>query len=178
MEKYPNLFLWRTGEYAKEHLKTIEDVDIIYKDKEYNVRFKFYCQTVLKVRTINKRTGAKLKRPVYSTCNELAVYVLYKKLVKTRDNQTPHYEWRYFEELEKELNQDRQTYTRENILKVVNLYKKGKKFIDVYFINDTALYTIAKNLQYQKRNGRVIAICNCSVDIITGKIIQQKAKEV
>lgn len=178
MGKYPNLFLWKTGEYEKEHLKTIEDVNIIYKDKEYNVRFKFYCQTVPQVRTINKRTGAKLKKPVYSTYNKLVVYVLYKKLVKTRDNQNLHYEWRYFEELEKELNQDRQTYTQENILKVVNLYKKVKKFINTYSIKDTALYTIAKNLQYQKRNGRVIAICNCSVDIITGKIIQQKAKEV
>lgn len=135
------------GTDIKNHrVRVLENIDILYKDKEYNMFFEFLHGVHWHYRTENKRNGAPLKKPVYTidVNDGLFIDTQFERLEGTWSDGTPYYSsWRK-SDLEREFFNKHLEYTRKNILKVVNRYKVGEKFTEVCLIEETAANIIRK----------------------------------
>ena len=131
----------------KNHrVRVVENVDIIYKGKPYNMFFEFTQGNHWRYRTTNKRTGAPLKKPVYEVILKDALFIdtQFERLEGTWEDGTPYYSsWRK-SDLEREFWEEHHAYTKKDVLEVVNRYKVGEKFTDVCLIEETAANIIRK----------------------------------
>ena len=126
----------------KNHrVRTLENIDIIYKGVKYNMFFEFTQCVHWHYRHENKRTGAPLKRPVYmiDVADGLGIDTQYEC---TNEN---GFEMSYrCRNLEREVWEEHREYTRHNILEVVNRYKVGCPYTDVKLVEETAADIIRK----------------------------------
>lgn len=124
------------GTDIKNHrVRTLENIDIIYKGIPYNMFFEFTQCTHWHYRRENKRTGAPLKHPVYTVDvkDGLGIDSQYEKINESG------FEMSYrCRALEAEFWAEHREYSRRNILEVVNRYKVGAPFTDVKLVKETA----------------------------------------
>jgi hypothetical protein len=109
----------------KNHrIRTVENIDIIYKGKKYNMFFEFTHCEHWNYRKTNKRTGAPLKNPVKEiiTKDGLHVETEFEVLEKVFADGTPFYSSYRKCDLELEIWNKHYEYTKKNILEIVNKY--------------------------------------------------------
>ena len=115
----------------------VENIDICYKGKTYNMFFEF-CQGAHRCyRKTNKRTGAPLKREVEEIIIKDGLYIntCFDKLERVAEDGIPLYtSWRN-SALEQEFYEEHHGYTREDILEVVNRYNIGEPFTEVCLLD-------------------------------------------
>ena len=132
---------------VKNHrVSVLENIDISYKGKTYNMFFEFLQGKHWHYRKENLRTGKPLKHPVYTVDVIDGMYIdtQYEKLEGYWNDGTPRYSsWRN-REFEREFYNEHLEITRKNILKVVNRYKIGEKFTEVKLVDETAAEIIRK----------------------------------
>jgi hypothetical protein len=124
----------------KNHrVRTIENIDIIYKGEKYNMFFEFTFSEHFKYRTVNKRTGKPLKHPVKEIIgkNCLNVDTQFEKKEKNLYGKEWMSSWRKLD-LEMEVHEKHYLYNKKNILKIVNKYKIGEKFTDICLVKDVS----------------------------------------
>lgn len=152
MEKN-TLYLLEMGMYdndistdIKNHrIRVIENIDIVYKGKSYNMFFEFKQGTHRRYRTTNKRTGAPLKKAVEEIILKDGLFIdtEYEKLETDKNGFTWKSSWRK-SDLEREIFEEHHAYTKKDILDVVNRYKVGEKFTDICLIETAAANIIKK----------------------------------
>lgn len=122
----------------KNHrVRVTENIDIIYKGKNYNMFFEFCLATHRRYRTTNKRTGAPLKKPVEEIIlnDGLHLDTQFEKLQGTWNDGTPYFSsWR-MSDLECEIWEEHHAYTKNDILEIVNRYKVGEPFTEICLID-------------------------------------------
>lgn len=120
---------------VKNHrVRVLENIDIIYKGKKYNMFFEFSHGIHRRYRTTNKRTGAPLKKAVEEIILKDGLYITTQfEKIEWKDG-TPYFSsWRN-SELESEFYNEHHEYTKKDILEIVNRYKVGEKFTDICLI--------------------------------------------
>lgn len=138
---------------VKNHrVRVIENIDIVYKGKKYNMFFEFTQGEHCNYRTTNKRTGAQLKKAVKETILKDGIYIdtQFEKLETDSTGRTWFSSWRK-SDLEEEFYKEHLAYTKESILKIVNRYKIGAPFTDVCLIETTAADIIRKKGGYREK---------------------------
>lgn len=138
----------------KNHrVRVIENIDIQYKGKPYNMFFEFTQGTHRRHRTTNKRTGKPLKHPVEEIILKDGLFIdtQYEKTETDRTGRTWESSWRH-SELEKEFWSEHHKYTKADILEVVNKYKTGEPFTDICLIETTAREIIRKKGGYREKD--------------------------
>lgn len=139
----------------KNHrVRVLENIDIMYDGKPYNMFFEFLQGRHWHYRTENKRTGAPLKKPVYTVDVNDGLYLdtQYDVITEYCKDGTPlTLSYRNIA-FEKEFYSMHLEYTRKNILKVVNRYKIGAKFTEVVLIEEAAAAIIRKEGGYRERD--------------------------
>lgn len=126
-----------SGDVNNHRVRVVDNIDIIFEGKQYNLFFEFTQRTSYRYRTTNKRTGKELKHPVYELINKngLGIDTQYEKEEK-ESNYTWFSSWR-LSALEKEVYNSNPEYTRKNILDIVNKYAV-KPFDKVVLIEEEA----------------------------------------
>ena len=114
----------------KNHrVRVIENIDIIYKGKKFNMFFEFTQGTHRRYRTTNKRTGAPPKKAVKEIILKDGLYIdtEFKKLEGTRKDGKPYYGSYRESDFEREIWEEHHAYTKKDILEIVNRYKVGNR---------------------------------------------------
>lgn len=147
---------------VKNHrVRVLENIDIMYDGKTYNMFFEFLQGKHWHYRTENKRTGAPLKKPVYTIDLDDGMYLdtQYDIISSYFNDGTPITSSYRNSTFEREFYNMHLEYTRENILKVVNRYKIGAKYTGVVLVKEAALNIILKEGGYRELDivGKVIA---------------------
>ncbi len=140
---------------VKNHrVRVLENIDIMYAGKTYNMFFEFLQGKHWHYRTENKRTGAPLKKPVYTVDLEDGMYLdtQYDVIHSYFKDGTPITLSYRHSTFEREFYDMHLEYTRENILKVVNRYKIGAKYTGVVLVKEAALNIILKEGGYCERD--------------------------
>ena len=125
-----------TTDVKNHRVRVIENIDIIYKGKKYNMFFEFCQCTHWNYRTTNKRTGAPLKKAIKETLvvDGLRLDTQFEEIGGTWDDGTPYYNSYGKSDLEKEIWEKHYKYTQKNILEIVNRYALEKydciEFVD------------------------------------------------
>lgn len=131
----------------KNHrVRVVKNIDILYKGEKFNMFFEFMQGKHWHFRTENKRTGAPLKKPVYTVdlMDGLYIDTEYERLGGYFGDGMPWYSSFRKSDLEKEFYNEHHAYTRKDILEVVNRYKIGEKFDAVCLVEETATAIIKK----------------------------------
>lgn len=126
-----------TTDIKNHRVRVVENIDICYKGKIYNMFFEFCQGAHRRYRKTNKRTGAPLKREVEEIIVKDGLYIdtCFEKLERVAEDGTPLYtSWRHLA-LEQEFYNEHHAYTQEDILEVVNRYKIGEKYTDICLID-------------------------------------------
>ena len=121
----------------KNHIvRVIENIDIIYKGKKYNMFFEFWQCTHWNYRTTNKRTGAPLKKPVQEIILKDALHLdtQFEELQGTWADGAPYYASYRKSDLEQEIWNEHHKYTQADILEIINRYAI-EKYDCIEFIN-------------------------------------------
>lgn len=121
----------------KNHrIRTIENIDIEYNGNRYNMFFEFTQGEHSRLRTINKKNGELLNKPVWETIIKNGLYVdaEYRKNKILSSGRIVNSSYRN-SILEKEIFEEHLEYTKENILDVVNRYKIGEKFTEIVLVD-------------------------------------------
>lgn len=126
-----------TTDVKNHRVRVIENIDIIYKGKKYNMFFEFTQCTHYNYRTTNKRTGAPLKKTIQEliTKDGLGLDTQFERLEGTwPDGKTPFYASYRKVDLEREVWNEHHEYTQKDILEIINRYAIEKydciEFID------------------------------------------------
>ena len=123
------------GKYSHEKsdipnhvLRTIENVDIIFNGKTYNMFLEFHQWDHWKYRLNNKRNGQPLKKPIRELVNDNGIFIHSSYTKQEYDPvKVYHYTVTYGHcEFEKEVNDQNYNWTKEDILEVVNKYATEK----------------------------------------------------
>ena len=135
-----------TTDIKNHRIRVIENIDIVYKGEKYNMFFEFMQGTHRRYRTINKRTGTQLKKPVEEIILKDGLFMdtQYEKLEGTWKDGTPYYSSWSRGDLEEEILKEHHAYTKKDILEIVNRYKVGEKFTDICLV-ETAAAEIIRN---------------------------------
>lgn len=181
-------------------INTIENIDIIYDGKNYNMFFEFTTNSHHKVRYNNKRTGEPLKHPVTETVVKNGIFVnteFERQEGFWPDGKTPYIASYRNSKLEHEVWEKHYTYTRENILKIINAYsiekytkvvlieEEAEKIINeiggfrekdiiqndcVYSATATETWNDEHKIvkAYKRENNKIVA--SCEVDLVTKRI--------
>lgn len=133
-------------------VNVLENVDIEYKGTLFNMFFSFSCYERYSYRTTNKRTGAPLKKMVKKLLLENGLWIdsEYSIIQKTLNGNTFEASFRN-RELENEFFQECLSYSKANILKVVNRYKVGAKYEKVVLVKEEALKIIEEIGGYREK---------------------------
>ena len=109
----------------KNHrIRTIENVDIMYKKESYNMFFEFTFWERHAYRTVNKRTGKQLKNAVNELVNPMGIGID-TEYEKDEYDDIKGYKWRSswrLSALEKEAYDMNLSYTKAGILRIINRY--------------------------------------------------------
>lgn len=112
-----------TTDIKNHRVRVIENIDIIYKGKKYNMFFEFSQCTHWDYRTTNKRTGAPLKKAIKET---LVIDGLYMDtqfdITETNSNGYTFTASYRKSDLEKEVWNEHHKYTKKDILEIINRY--------------------------------------------------------
>ena len=138
------------GDIKNHRIRTVENIDILYKGTAYNMFFEFTQGKHHRTRATNKRTGEPLKKPVVEIITENGLFIdtEYEKVEPGRDWKSS---WRN-SEFEREFFNEHREYTKKNILEVVNRYKVGEPFTSVCLIEETAREIIRKNGGWREKD--------------------------
>lgn len=139
----------------KNHrVRVIENIDIFYNGENYNMFFEFLQGRYRTTRTTNKRTGQPLKKAVMEIIVEDGLYIdtEFEKPIGVWEDGKPHFASFRNSKLEKEFFDEHMSYTKSNILEVVNRYKVGEKFTDVCLIETTAADIIRKKGGFREKD--------------------------
>ena len=173
-------------------VRVLENIDIVYKGKFYNMFFEFTTGNHWKVRTTNKRNGQPLKKPITETILRDALFVDTQFEKTETDSSERAWEMSYSKtDLERENWEKHYKYTRENVLKVINTYAI-EKYNKVILCEEEAKNIINRvggfrekdilNDFYMQKGDtwteehKIIKVCKrdnssfCEVDLETGKI--------
>lgn len=126
-----------TTDIKNHRVRVVENIDISYKGKTYNMFFEFCQGAHRRYRKTNKRTGAPLKKEVEEIIVKDGLYIdtCFDKVEGVAEDGTPFYSsWR-LGALEREFYEEHHAYTRKDILEVVNRYKIGEPFTKVCLID-------------------------------------------
>lgn len=126
-----------TTDIKNHRVRVVENIDICYKGKTYNMFFEFCQGAHRRYRTTNKRTEAPLKREVEEIIVKDGLYIntCFDKLERVAEDGTPLYtSWRH-NELEQEFYEEHREYTQKDILEVVNRYNIGEKYTNICLID-------------------------------------------
>jgi hypothetical protein len=127
------------GDIKNHRVRVLENIDIFYAGTAYNMFFEFCQWTRYTYRTTNKRTGAPLKKALRELVNPNAVCVdtQFEKEETARDGRKWLSSWRN-SALEKEIHAENPSFTRADILGIVNRYAIGAKYTKVVLIEEEA----------------------------------------
>lgn len=120
-------------------VRVIENIDIIYKGQPFNMFFEFLSWERYTYRTTNKRTGEPLKKAVKElvNINGIAVDTQFERdEVDERTGRTWQSSWRACD-LEKEISAKNYSFTRKDILSIINTYSV-EKFDKVALVEEEA----------------------------------------
>lgn len=127
-----------TTDIKNHRVRVVENIDINYKGRYYNMFFEFMQCTRYKYRTENKRTGAPLKKAIQELVHRdgLAIDTEYEVPQQTSDGYTFNASYRS-SDLEREFWNEYHAFTKKDILEVVNRYSL-KKYNKVVLIEEEA----------------------------------------
>lgn len=127
-----NLYLLEMGmndanistDIKNHRIRTVENIDIFYKGKTYNMFFEFTQCPHYNYRTTNKRTGAPLKKAVQELIikDGLHMDTQFEVLEKIFADGTPFYASYRKGDFESEIWNEHHAYTKKDILEIVNRY--------------------------------------------------------
>lgn len=132
-------------------VRVLENIDVIYKGEKYNLFFEFLQGTHRTYRTINKRTGAPLKKPVMELIKEDAICL---DTQYERPQVSGGYMWNMsyrLGTLEREIYNKHLYYTRKNVLNVVNRYAV-EKFTRVVLVEEETKKIISRIGGYREKS--------------------------
>ena len=183
----------------KNHrIDTIENIDIVYNGKKYNMFFEFTTNDHWRMRYTNKRTGEPLKKPVTETILKNGIFVgtqFERQEGFWQDGKTPFFASYRNSKLEREIWEKHYNYSRKSILEIINAYSI-KKYAKVVLIEEEATKIIKGIGGWRERNilendcvfrigetwnddHKIVKACKrennkiietCEVDLITRKI--------
>lgn len=130
-----------TGDIKNHRIRTVENIDILYKGTTYNMFFEF-------TRGTHRRHRTTIKRTEIITENGLFIDTEYEKTEPGRDWKSS----RRNSELEREFFSEHHEYTKKDILEVVNKYKTGEPFTDICLIEEAAREIIRKNGGWREKD--------------------------
>lgn len=133
-------------------VRVIENIDILFQDHPYNMFFEFTSWERYTYRTTNKRTGAPLKKAVKELVNINGIGIDTEYEVPQTDEKTG-YTWRMSyrnSRLEREIYDKNYSYTKEDILKIINTYSV-KKYNKVVLIEEAAKQITEKLGGYREK---------------------------
>lgn len=143
MKKQNILYLLKMGmdddnisQDIKNHrVRVIENINIFYKGVKYNMFFEFSHGIHRRYMTTNKRTGKPLKKEVEEIIIRDGLYIdtEFEKTEINNDGREYQISQRKLD-LENEFYKEHHAYTKKDIIEVVNRYKIGEKFTDIYLI--------------------------------------------
>lgn len=124
-----------TTDIKNHRVRVIENIDIIYKGKKYNMFFEFSQCTHWNYRTTNKRTGAPLKKAIKETLVIDGLYMDTQYDVPETNIHGYTFTASYRKgDLEKEVWEEHHKYTQKDILEIINRYAIEKydciEFVD------------------------------------------------
>lgn len=108
-------------------VRVIKNIDIVYQGEAYNMFFEFTQGAHRNYRTTNKRTGAPLKKPVKEIIIKDGLYLDTQfERPETFSDGTPYFSsWRH-SKMEREFFEEHHSYTRADILDIINRYSIEK----------------------------------------------------
>lgn len=183
----------------KNHrISTIENIDIIYNGKKYNMFFEFTTNDHIKARYTNKRTGEPLNHPVTETVIKNGIFVdtqFERQEGFWQDGKTPFIASYRNSKLEREIWEKHYNYSKKSILEIINAYSV-KKYAKVVLIEEEAkkiineiggwrekdilendcVFRVGETwtddhkivVAYKRVNNKIVS--SCEVDLITRKI--------
>lgn len=127
-----------TTDIKNHRVRVVENIDIFYNGRTYNMFFEFMQCTRYKYRTENKRTGAPLKKAIQELVHRdgLAIDTEYSVPEKTTSGFVYDASYRC-STLEKEFWEEYHAFTKKDILEVVNRYSL-KKYSKIVLIETEA----------------------------------------
>lgn len=141
-----------TTDIKNHRVRVLENIDIKYCGKKYNMFFEFTQGTHRTYRTTNKRTGAPLKKAVEEIILKDGIYIdtEFEKEEKKPDGSTWKSSWRN-SKLEREIWEEHHNYTRKDILEIINKLKIGKPYTNVILVEEEAARIIETTGEPQER---------------------------
>lgn len=136
----------------RHRLCTINNIDCVVNDQVLNVSFSFGHWSRYTYRTTNKRTGAPLKHPVKELVNPDGLSIDTQYDISKTDSRGYIWNMSYrCSAIEKPIHAANYSYTRRDILKVVNKYAVNK-FDKLVIIEEAAAGIINKLGGYREKN--------------------------
>ena len=142
-----------TTDIKNHRVRVLENIDIFYNGKAYNMFFEFTQCNHFQYRTTNKRTGATLKNPIRELVikDGLGIDTEFEQCAGTWADGTPYFSSFRNGNLEKEIWNEHHAYTKKDILEIVNRYKIGEKFTDVILVEEETARIINKIGGYREK---------------------------
>lgn len=142
-----------TTDIKNHRIRTIENIDIFYNGKLYNMFFEFTQCNHYNYRTTNKRTGAPLKKAVRELIvkDGLHMDTQFEVLEKVFADGTPFYASYRKCDLEKEVWNEHHEYTKKDILAIINRYAV-EKYNKVVLIEEEATRIINQRGGFREKD--------------------------
>lgn len=127
-----------TGDIKNHRVRVTENIDIIFNGKKYNMFFEFTEGDRRTWRDTNKRTGAPLKKPVIDSVQHNALWID-TQFEQEETNSNGHKFMMSYRQcnLEKEIHDNKPSFTRKDVLEIVNRYSI-EKYSKVVLIEEEA----------------------------------------
>lgn len=140
-----------TTDVKNHRVRVVENIDIEYQGKDYNMFFEFTQCAHYNYRKTNKRTGAPLKKAVQELIIQdgLGLDTQFEKLEKDSDGREWFSSWRN-SQLEREIWNEHHAYTKKDIRDIVNKYAK-EKYTGVILIEEEARHIINTTGGYREK---------------------------
>lgn len=122
------------GDIKNHRVRVVKNIDILYNGKKYNMFFEFMQGIRYNYRTKNKRTGKPLKKPVREVINSNGVFIDTQFTKKEKFGDREYNASYSLLPLEKEFVKDNYSFTKKDVLNIVNRYKIGDKFTSIEFV--------------------------------------------
>lgn len=179
------------GTDIKNHrIRVIDNIDIVYQGKNYNMFFEFMQCEHWKTRFTNKRNGKELKHPVRELIEKDSIAIDTQFDVPAKQGNLEYMASYRHSGLESEFWKEHLRYTRENILAIINKYSI-EKYDRIVLVEEKTREIIDRIGGYREKsalsNGyikisetwndsyKVVDIigkdCTCSVDLVSGRIV-------
>lgn len=117
-----------TTDIKNHRVRVLENIDIIFENKKYNMFFEFTQGTHFNYRTTNKRTGEPLKKPVQEVIVKDGIFVdtQFERQEGTWKDGTPFFASYRKSLLEREIFNKHYDFSRKSVLEIINAYSIEK----------------------------------------------------